>query len=86
MSKRAGSTVVEVAGSHAIYVSQPNAVATLIEEAATGLKAGANWTLGECRQLAAPPPAAAETLGPSSTGSERRYAPAEATVVIGKSV
>jgi pimeloyl-ACP methyl ester carboxylesterase len=42
MSKRAGSTVVEVAGSHAIYVSQPNAVATLIEEAATGVKAGAN--------------------------------------------
>src|SRR5436190_6513205 len=26
MSERAGSTVVEVAGSHAIYVSQPNAV------------------------------------------------------------
>jgi pimeloyl-ACP methyl ester carboxylesterase len=42
MSKRAGSTVVEVAGSHAIYVSQPNAVAALIEEAATGVKAGAN--------------------------------------------
>jgi pimeloyl-ACP methyl ester carboxylesterase len=34
MSKRAGSTVVEVAGSHAIYVSQPNAVAALIERAA----------------------------------------------------
>ncbi len=34
MSKRAGSTVVEVAGSHAIYVSQPNAVAKLIETAA----------------------------------------------------
>ena len=34
MSKRAGSTVVEVAGSHAIYVSQPNAVATLIKRAA----------------------------------------------------
>ena len=34
MSKRAGSTVVEVAGSHAIYVSQPNAVAALIEQAA----------------------------------------------------
>ena len=34
MSKRAGSTVVEVAGSHAIYVSQPNAVATLIKSAA----------------------------------------------------
>ncbi|MEY2497987.1 MAG: hypothetical protein QOD12_1543, partial [Verrucomicrobiota bacterium] len=37
MSKRAGSTVVEVAGSHAIYVSQPNAVATLIKSAAQGV-------------------------------------------------
>ena len=37
MSKRAGSTVVEVAGSHAIYVSQPNAVAQLIEKAAQGV-------------------------------------------------
>jgi pimeloyl-ACP methyl ester carboxylesterase len=36
MSKRAGSTVVEVAGSHAIYVSQPDAVAKLIEKAAKG--------------------------------------------------
>src|SRR5712664_547253 len=36
MSKRAGSTVIEVAGSHAIYVSQPNAVAKLIETAAKG--------------------------------------------------
>jgi pimeloyl-ACP methyl ester carboxylesterase len=34
MAKRAGSTVVEVKGSHAIYVSQPEAVATLIEQAA----------------------------------------------------
>lgn len=34
MSKRAGSTVVEVAGSHAIYESQPDAVAKLIEQAA----------------------------------------------------
>jgi pimeloyl-ACP methyl ester carboxylesterase len=33
MSKRAGSTVVEVAGSHAIYVSQPMAVAALIAKA-----------------------------------------------------
>ena len=33
MSERAGSTVVEVAGSHAIYVSQPAAVAELIETA-----------------------------------------------------
>ena len=38
MSKRAGSTVVEVAGSHAVYVSQPIAVAKLIESAAMGVK------------------------------------------------
>jgi len=37
MSKRAGSTVVEVAGSHAIYVSQPNAVAMLIKNASQGV-------------------------------------------------
>ena len=36
MSKRAGSTVVEVEGSHAVYVSQPQAVASLIETAAKG--------------------------------------------------
>jgi pimeloyl-ACP methyl ester carboxylesterase len=42
MSKRAGSTVVEVAGSHAIYVSQPQAVAALIEEAAKGVQAAAH--------------------------------------------
>ena len=34
MSKRAGSTVVEAKGSHAVYVSQPAAVAALIERAA----------------------------------------------------
>ncbi len=39
MSKRAGSTVVEAAGSHAIYVSQPNAVAALIEKAAKSAQA-----------------------------------------------
>lgn len=39
MSKRAGSTVVEVKGSHAVYVSQPQAVAHLIEKAATGASA-----------------------------------------------
>ncbi|MET2830742.1 alpha/beta fold hydrolase [Mesorhizobium shangrilense] len=39
MSKRAGSTVVEVPGSHAIYVSKPGAVAELIEEAAQTAKA-----------------------------------------------
>jgi len=36
MSKRAGSTLVEVEGSHAVYVSQPQAVASLIETAAKG--------------------------------------------------
>jgi pimeloyl-ACP methyl ester carboxylesterase len=39
MSKRAGSTVVEVKGSHAIYVSQAKAVADLIEKAAKGVTA-----------------------------------------------
>ena len=41
MSKRAGSSVVEVNGSHAIYVSQPAAVAALIEQAAKALQAKA---------------------------------------------
>jgi pimeloyl-ACP methyl ester carboxylesterase len=36
MSKRAGATVVEAKGSHAIYVSQPQAVAHIIEAAAKG--------------------------------------------------
>jgi len=36
MSKRARSIVVEAKGSHAIYVSQPQAVASLIEKAAKG--------------------------------------------------
>ena len=37
MSKRAESTVTEVKGSHAVYVSQPAAVAGLIREASNGL-------------------------------------------------
>ena len=36
MSKRAGSKIVETKGSHAVYVSHPDAVASLIEEAALG--------------------------------------------------
>jgi pimeloyl-ACP methyl ester carboxylesterase len=36
MSKRAGSKVVEVKGSHAVYVSKPDAVASIIEQAAAG--------------------------------------------------
>ena len=37
MSKRAGATVIEVQGSHAVYVSQPQAVASIIETAAKGV-------------------------------------------------
>ncbi|HVQ36829.1 MAG TPA: alpha/beta hydrolase [Pyrinomonadaceae bacterium] len=39
MAQRAGSTVVEAAGSHAIYVSQPSAVAAIIKKAAGTVKA-----------------------------------------------
>jgi len=38
MAKRANATVTEARGSHAIYVSQPKAVADLIEKAAMSLK------------------------------------------------
>jgi len=34
MAKRAGATVVEIKGSHAVYISQPQAVIKLIEQAA----------------------------------------------------
>ena len=37
MSRRAGSSVVEVKGSHAVYVSQPQAIAALIVKASTGV-------------------------------------------------
>jgi pimeloyl-ACP methyl ester carboxylesterase len=37
MSQRAGSTVVEAAGSHSIYVSQPGATTALIEQAAAAV-------------------------------------------------
>jgi pimeloyl-ACP methyl ester carboxylesterase len=38
MSKRAGSTVAEVRGSHAVYMSQPEATAALIKKAAEAVK------------------------------------------------
>jgi pimeloyl-ACP methyl ester carboxylesterase len=38
MAKRAGATIAEAAGSHAIYVSQPAAVAQLIAKAAKGTR------------------------------------------------
>jgi hypothetical protein len=37
MAARAGSNVAEAAGSHAIYVSKPEAVAALIAKAAKGV-------------------------------------------------
>lgn len=39
MSQRAGSSVTEVPGSHAVYVSQPKAVAEIIEKAARDIAA-----------------------------------------------
>ena len=39
MSRRAGARVVEVPGSHAVYVSKPDAVAALIRKAAAGIPA-----------------------------------------------
>ena len=39
MAARAGATVAEAAGSHAIYVSKPEAVAALIAKAANSVKA-----------------------------------------------
>ena len=38
MAKRAGAKTVDQAGSHAVYVSEPAAVAKLIEAAASGVK------------------------------------------------
>jgi len=42
MSKRAGATTTEVHGSHAVYVSQPQAVASLIGKAAKRHVTGRN--------------------------------------------
>ena len=42
MAQRAGATVAETTGSHAVYVSQPAAVASLIEKAARGVAAKAD--------------------------------------------
>jgi pimeloyl-ACP methyl ester carboxylesterase len=39
MAKRAGATVVESEGSHALYVSKPDVVASIIERAATSISA-----------------------------------------------
>jgi len=39
MATRAGAAIAEAAGSHAIYVSKPEAVAALIAEAAKAVRA-----------------------------------------------
>jgi hypothetical protein len=44
MAERAGSTVVEVAGSHAIYLSQPAAVSSLIKQAASATTSAGSKT------------------------------------------
>ena len=36
MASRAGATIVETPGSHAVYVSNPQVVADIIEKAAAG--------------------------------------------------
>lgn len=41
MSKRAGATVAETGGSHAVYVSKPQAVADLIKQAASKVQVAA---------------------------------------------
>jgi len=41
MSKRTGSATTEVKGSHAVYVSQPQAVAAIIAKAAKGVAVAA---------------------------------------------
>ena len=42
MAERAGATITEAPGSHAIYVSQPGAVATLITQAARPVQAASS--------------------------------------------
>ena len=71
MSKRAGATVVEVKGSHAVYVSQPQAVASLIERAATGAKVAeaARRSRSTHDPAFAPPPSAVTPTGAGSTAA-----------------
>ena len=46
MSERAGSTVVEEAGSHSIYISKPHATVDLIKDAARSALVEAAETVG----------------------------------------
>jgi pimeloyl-ACP methyl ester carboxylesterase len=47
MAQRAGSTIVEQAASHAVYVSRPDAVAALIQQAAQSLAAPATREMAQ---------------------------------------
>jgi pimeloyl-ACP methyl ester carboxylesterase len=49
MSKRAGATVVEVKGSHAVYVSQPQAIAAIVEQAARNVAVATTYPGRSCR-------------------------------------
>jgi pimeloyl-ACP methyl ester carboxylesterase len=52
MAKRTGATTVEEKGSHAIYVSQPKAVAALIAAAAAGVKTAVGESEANARSRA----------------------------------
>ena len=51
MSERAGATTIEAAGSHAIYVSQPRAVADLITRAADEVSASSRAVAGSAAAI-----------------------------------
>jgi hypothetical protein len=63
MSERAGSTVVEEKGSHAIYISKPEVVAALIDKAASNCSSSSArvTSLSLCR---ASPSACANSRSP----------------------
>ena len=73
MSRRAGSTIVEVEGSHAIFVSKPRAVVALIEKAARGTGPSAsNGVQAPPHPPAHPRPSSVPAVRPAaiSRGSE----------------
>jgi pimeloyl-ACP methyl ester carboxylesterase len=59
MSKRAGSTVVEVKGSHAVYVSQPQAVAEPSSQSGERCRSGSSIATGYASDCGGSRPAAA---------------------------
>jgi hypothetical protein len=65
MATRAGATVAEAAGSHAIYVSKPEVVAALIAKAA---KSMSSQMAAAGRGRSSPPAFTLETGGVSALG------------------